>query len=120
MRVLDAYLAKLGIELLDDAVIFRNRSAKTYTADTLGDDFRTIRSLVFPGDKRMLLDIRRSGAVEALAGDADPAAMSAKMGNTIDHNRMLQETYLPRKATTVRLADEARKRGRTIIRENKI
>lgn len=110
----------LGIKLLDNAVIFRNRSGKAYTADTLDDDFRTIRSLVFPGDKRMLLDIRRSDAVEALAGDVDPAAMSAKMGNTIDHNRMLQETYLPRKAATLRLFDEARKGGRRIIRGNKI
>ena len=77
-------------------------------------------TFVFPGDKRMLLDIRRSGAVEAVAGEVDPASLSAKMGNSISQNRFLQETYLPRKATTVRLADEARKRGRTIIRENKI
>jgi len=120
VRVLDAYLGKLCIELHGDAVIFRNRSGKAYTADTLGDDFRTVRNLVFPGDKRMLLDIRRSGAVEAVAGEADPASLSAKMGNSIDQNRFLQETYLPRKAATVRLADEARKRGRTIIRGNKI
>lgn len=119
MRVQNAYLAKLGVELHGDAVIFRNRSGKPCPADTPGDDFRTIRSLVFPGDTRMLLDIRRSGAVETVAGGGDPAAMSAKMGNTIGQNRFLKETYLPRKAATVRLADEARKRGRTLIRENK-
>ena len=119
VRVLDAYLAKLGIELHGDAMIFRNRSGRPYTADTLGDDFRLIRDIVFPNDNRILGDIRRSGAVETVAGGGDPAAMSAKMGNSIDQNRFLQETYLPRKATTVRLADEARKRGRTIIRENK-
>ena len=110
----------LGIELHGDAVIFRNRSGKAYTADTLGDDFRTIRNLVFPGDKRMLIDIRRSGAVEAVAGEVNPASLSAKMGNSIDQNRFIAETYLPRKAATVRLVDEARKRGRTIIRGNKI
>lgn len=117
-RVLAAYLDSLGASPLADAPIFRNRSGQPYTADTLGDDFRDLRELVFPGDTRKLLDIRRTGAVEALAGEADPAAMAAKMGNTIDQNRQLAETYLPRKAATVRLADEARKRGRRVIREN--
>jgi hypothetical protein len=44
--------------------------------------------------------------------------MAAKMGNTIDHSRHLKETYLPKRAATVRLADEARKRGRKLLREN--
>jgi hypothetical protein len=117
-RILAAYLTKLGIELHVNAPIFRNRSGKPYTSDTLGDDFRTIRSLVFPDDKRKILDIRRSGAVEALVGEVDPGAFAMKMGNTIDHNRALQDTYLPKRAATVRLADEARKRGRKLLREN--
>lgn len=116
-RVLDAYLAGLGFELHADALIIRNRSGKPYTADTLGDDFRTLREAEFPGDRRQLLDIRRSGAVEMQAGEADPGAMAAKMGNSIDQNRKLQETYLPKRAATVRLADEARKRGRKVLRE---
>ena len=117
-RVLEAYLASMGASPLGDAAIFRNRSGQPYTADTLGDDFRDVRELVFPGDSRVLLDLRRSGAVEALAGEADPAAMAAKMGNTIHQNRQLAETYLPRKAATVRLVDEARKRGRQRLRDN--
>lgn len=117
-RVLDAYIASLGFDLHEDAQIFRNRSGVPYSADTLGDDFRTVRELTFPGDTRQLIDIRRSGAVEALAGEADPAAMAAKMGNSIDHNKQLQETYLPKRTATVRLADEARKRGRKVLKEN--
>ena len=114
---LDGYLARLGVALSPDAHIFRNRSGEAYTADTLGDDFRDVRAVVFPNDTRILIDIRRSGAVEALAGEADPAAMAAKMGNTIEKNRQLAETYLPRKAATVRLVDEARKRGRQRLRD---
>lgn len=117
-RILEAYLASMGARPVGDAPIFRNRSGQPYTADTLGDDFRDLRELVFPGDSRVLLDIRRTGAVEALAGEADPAAMAAKMGNTIHQNRQLAETYLPRKAATVRIVDEARKRGRQRLREN--
>lgn len=115
---LDAYLEAVGASLMGDSPLFRNRSGQPYTADTLGDDFRDVRELVFPGDSRVLLDIRRTGAVEALAGEADPAAMAAKMGNTIHQNRQLAETYLPRKAATVRLVDEARKRGRQRLRDN--
>lgn len=118
VRILDAYLKQLGADLAPSAPIFRNRRGRPYSSDTLGDDFRTIREMVFPGDTRNMLDIRRSGAVEAVAGDADPAAMAAKMGNTIDHNRFLQETYLPNKTATIRKVDEARRRGRQRLREN--
>ena len=117
-RVLDTYLMRAGLNLVGDAPIFRNRSGQPYTSDTLGDDFRAVREATFPGDSRKMLDIRRTGAVEALAGQVDPGAMAAKMGNTIDHNRFLAKTYLPNKTATVRLADEARKRGRKVLREN--
>jgi hypothetical protein len=94
-RVLDAYLEGLGVELHDDAPLFRNRSGRPYSKDTLGDDFRAIRKIVFPGDKRQLMDFRRSGAVEALAGDVEPAALAAKMANSIDQSKDLQRIYLP-------------------------
>lgn len=119
VRVLDAYIASLApLTLMEDAIIFRDVRGKPYTADALGDDFRAVRTLEFPKDQRVMLDIRRSGAVEALAGEATPGAMAAKMGNSIDRNKQLQETYLPKRTATVRLADEARKRGRKVLREN--
>ncbi len=116
--VLTTYLDQLGAVVAGDAPLFRNRAGRPYTADTLGDDFREVRSVVFPGDTRVLLDIRRSGAVEALAGEAPMGAMAAKMGNSIDTNRQLAETYLPRKTATVRLVDEARKLGRQRLRDS--
>jgi hypothetical protein len=70
----------------------------------------------FPGDHRVVMDFRRSGAVEAAAGQVDPAALAGKMANSIDNNKELQETYLPRHATLVRLADAARSRGRGRLR----
>ena len=44
--------------------------------------------------------------------------MAMKMGNSIDKNRQLTETYLQVKTATVRLVDEARTRGRRRLREN--
>jgi hypothetical protein len=38
------------------------------------------------------------------------------MADSIDTNRALQQTYQPHTATLVRIADEARARGRTLMR----
>lgn len=120
-RLIDAYLVHLGktVTIKDDAPMFRNRSGDAYRKDSLGDDFRTVRALEFPGDKRKLMDFRRSGAVEALAGDVAPSALAGKMANTIDQSRDLQATYLPHNATLVRLADHARSRGRSRMRSER-
>jgi hypothetical protein len=48
----------------------------------------------------------------------DPLALATKMANSINQSKSLQETYLPKRATTVRLADEAGKRGRWALRKN--
>jgi len=100
-----------------DEFLFRNRSGNPYSKDTLGDDFRTVREKAFPGDKRVLMDIRRSGAVEAAAGDVDPNALAAKMGNTINRSQELQRTYQPVDLASVLNADEARREGRRRIRD---
>ena len=69
-RMLTAYLQALAAEPIATSPIFRNRSGRPYTKDTLGDDFRAVRAIVFgPHETRQLADFRRSGSVEALAGD---------------------------------------------------
>ena len=120
-RLLDTYSATLPSNLLLSAPIFCTRGGEPgskggrpwppvpYTADTLGDDFRAVRGKEFPGDKRQLMDFRRSGAVEA-------TALAGKMANTIDQSKQLQATYLQHNATLVRLADRARTRGRSRLR----
>jgi hypothetical protein len=103
-----------------DLVLFRNRSGAAYSKDTLGDDFRDIRAAEFgPGEKRQLQDMRRSAAIEATAGGADPAAMANKMGNSIDENRELQNTYVPSSEAIIRTVDDARLIGRRRIRETR-
>ena len=47
--------ARLGFELHNNAPIFRNRSGIAYSKDTLGDDFRTIRTMVFGANERRTL-----------------------------------------------------------------
>jgi hypothetical protein len=106
-------------ETLPSAPLFRNRSGASYSKDTLGDDFRAVRAIVMPGDTRKLMDVRRSGAVEALAGGAGTAQIGAKLANSISTNNELERTYLPVNEGAVRLVDRARIAGREAIRRTK-
>jgi hypothetical protein len=110
------YLDKLGIDLHPDAILFRNRSGSPYRADTLSDDFADVRELTLPGDKRRLMDMRRSGVVEAIAGDAGPLGLSAKLANSIERSNTLHKTYAPVDIEAVLNADAARLKGRRKMR----
>jgi hypothetical protein len=131
--ILDTYLKKLGVELHAATPIFWTRGGastakggrpwppRPYTSDRLGIDFRHIRELVFgPDDERQIQDMRRSGAVEAVRGDAPPAKLSTKMANTLSASNRLHRTYLPVDITAVRDVDEARKAGRERNRAKKL
>ncbi|MBZ9904773.1 hypothetical protein LB557_01965 [Mesorhizobium sp. BR115XR7A] len=124
-RLVESYLASLDYELHDAAPIFRTkgfapkerggrpRIAVPYQKNSLVDDFAEVRRLVFgPSEKRRLMDMRRTGAVEANAGGASVESIAAKMGNSIDQNKTLQRTYMPVNSAAVRAADESRKIGR--------
>jgi integrase len=119
LRAIEAYLQKIEIELHGEAYIFRNRSGAPYSKDTLGDDFRAVRAAEF-GDRerRTLADFRRSGAVEAIAGDATAPALAHAMGNTLSASNALFATYVPVNVATIRSVMEARRRGRSKLRGN--
>lgn len=131
-RLVTAYVDGLGATLLDDAPIFRTRgftpgskggrprAGVPYTKDSLVDDFADVRRIVFGKDeKRRLMDMRRSGAVEANAGGASVEAIAAKMGNSIDESKSLQKTYMPVNLAAVRTADESRRKGRKLLSEER-
>jgi hypothetical protein len=103
-----------------DAILFRNRSGNPYRDDTLGDDFRTVRQLIFPDDKRRLMDMRRSGVVEAIAGNAGPMGLAAKLANSIQRSNALHQTYAPVDIEAVRNADDARLKGRRKMRAGNV
>jgi hypothetical protein len=84
---------------------------------TFGDDFRAVRRAEFgERDKRTLADFRRSGAVEAIAGDATAEQLAHAMGNTLSSSNALFATYVPVNLATIRSVMEARRRGRTKLR----
>jgi hypothetical protein len=115
-RLVSAYLSEMGTVLLPDAMLFRTRSGAAYIEATLSHDFAAVRAIAFPGDKRRLMDMRRSGVVEAIAGKADPLGLSAKLANSINRSNALHKTYAPVDIEAVRNTDEARLRGRRKMR----
>lgn len=115
-RLVATYLHDLGTELLPEAILFRTRSGDPYREDTLADDFAAVREIVFPNDKRRLMDMRRSGTVEAIAGGATGVGLAAKMANSINTSNALHKTYAPVEIEVVREVDDARQRGRRKMR----
>jgi hypothetical protein len=113
-RLVSEYLA--GVERLPDAVLFRMRSGSLYREATLSHDFKAVRAIVFPGDDRKLMDMRRSGTIEAVAGGADAVGIAAKMANSIGRSNALHKTYAPVDIGAVRNTDEARLQGRRRMR----
>jgi hypothetical protein len=118
MTVLSAYLEKLGVELHGDAYIFRNRSGAPYSSDTLGDDFRDVRTAEFgPLERRTIgHDFRRTGAVEAITGGARAEQVAHAMGNTLSASNALFATYVPVNVNTLRDVMAARRTGRRKLR----
>jgi len=106
---LTAYVSELGVEIMDDVPIFRNRSKVLYSKNKLAEDFRTIRETFDKNDTRRLSDMRRSGTVEGDAGGGSVVDQANKMANSADTNKRLRKTYNPVNVASVRGFDEARK-----------
>lgn len=125
--ILRAYLDGMGVDLHAETPIFWTRGhssgdgrpwpPRPYTKDQLGDDFRLVRQGLFGEvENRKMLDFRRSGAVEAIQGNAEPAKLAHAMGNTLSQSNALFETYAPANVQSAIDIAEARRRGRAQLR----
>lgn len=92
--------------------LLRTRRDSDYRKNSLAENFRDVRNLVFKNAPRTLMDIRRSGALEASAGEVDPKALSDVMGNTLSDSKTLQRTCTPAQIATAAKVPEARRKGR--------
>lgn len=117
-RLLDWYLRhQFGeAEPIGSMEMFRTRRGAAYRKNSFAEDFRDVRNILLPGDKRMMLDFRRSGSVEAVAGGVEGTALSAKLANSLAQSKKLEQTYVPVQVEMVRIADDARRAGRQKLR----
>jgi hypothetical protein len=96
-------------------VTFVESAAAVHREAMLAHDFTDIHELVFPGDKRKVMDIRRSGVVE---GHRERHRCGRSLGEacTIVHSNELHKIYAPVKFEAVRKADDAPPQGRPTTR----
>jgi hypothetical protein len=120
-RLFNWYLQKQfgDAEPISSMEIFRTRRGAAYRKNSFSEDFRDVRKIEFPGDTRMMLDFRRSGSTEAVAGGVEGTALSAKLANSLSESKKLEQTYVPVQVEMVRRADHARREGRRALRGNK-
>lgn len=110
---LSSYIEAQDRAEVDDTPIFRQRDGLPYrNKDTFAGDFRNVRSFMFPGDTRQLLDIRRSANVEADAAGADKVTMGELLANGLADSRFLEETYTPPTVAKAREVAAQRVAGR--------
>ncbi|MFG1223751.1 hypothetical protein [Xanthobacter wiegelii] len=114
VAALSAYLNQMPTSDDDpDTAIFLNRSGAPYSKDTLGDDFRAVRTLEFGAkERRTLADFRRSGAIEAIVGGSGAEHLSHAMGNTLSASNALFKIYAPVNLASIREVQVARRLGR--------
>ena len=93
-------------------ILFRTREGAAYTKNSLAEDFRDVRRMVDPLEKRQMLDIRRSVSIEARAGGASRENLAAKLANTVNANAELERTYQPVDLDAVTIVDQARSAAR--------
>jgi hypothetical protein len=106
------YMVQRGAVLASNDFLFVNRSGAAYSKDTFGDDFRDVRLDLYGLDeRRTMADFRRSGGVEALAGDVAVGPLAQAMGNTLDRSNKLFKTYCPVNVVNLQLVADARRKG---------
>ena len=114
-----SYLGWPHVQQLPRVALFRTREGAPYRKNSLAEDFRDVRRLVDPLERRQMIDIRRSVAIEARAGGASREHLSAKLANTISSNAELERTYQPVDLRAVQAVDDARIAARKSERANK-
>lgn len=116
-RDIDAYIQSLGFDLLPDQPILRNRRDKArYTKPRFNADFAAVRLAAFgPDEKRFMMDIRRSGNVEADLGGANAEDRAEILANALHKDQYLEDTYTPPTVAKARKLAKQRLKGRDIL-----
>ena len=112
-----AYLKRLeaaGANTDPDAPLIRNKALEPYSGPHAKKyferDFRLIRAKAFPGDRRQMLDLRRSAITEGRMGGATLDDLGTTAANNLATDEVLQSTYALAASKKVR---DARQSGRT-------
>jgi hypothetical protein len=113
------YLGERDATPTQTAPLFKSRTGRDWKDHKeFGKEFRLVREHVFPGDARQFLDLRRSGNTEAWVGGEDRENLAKALGNRLDKNDRLWETYTPPTLAAAREVQAARTIGRARLKAN--
>lgn len=122
VSAVDSYLERLrgaGLSIADDMPLVRNAALQPYEGINARKyferDFRKVREAAFPGDRRQMLDLRRSAITEGRLGGATLDDLGAAAANSLGNDQFLQSTYAHTASRSVR---DARIVGRKLMTEN--
>jgi len=116
---LAAYMSGLGFELMPDQPVLRTvRDKRRYTKVRFTDEFAKIRKLAFGSEEtRKMMDLRRSGNVEAELGGASPDDHAEILANTLNKDAGLEAKYTPPTVAKARKLAKQRELGREILNQ---
>lgn len=111
------YIDGLPITLLPDEPILRtSRSHARYQKARFAIDFANVRTAAFgESEKRWMMDLRRSGNLEADLGGASAEDRAEILANTLHKSKELEETYTPITVAKARKVAEQRAKGREVL-----
>lgn len=111
------YIENLPVELLPSEPILRTaRDHKRYTKARFSFDFALVRKAAFgPDEARWMMDLRRSGNLEADLGDASPEDRAEILANSLHMSKDLEDTYTPMTVAKARQIAKKRAIGRGVL-----
>ena len=89
--------------------LVRTRRGRPYSKDQLARDLRRIANMVGLPKDVQLRDLRRTAHTERLEGGAHPQEARAAIGNSVDRNRTLDDTYSILSLDMARAAERKRR-----------
>ena len=113
LELIRRYLREAPFDILPTTPIVRTRRGRIYSKDQFARDFRRIANLVGLPKNVQMRDLRRTAHTERLEGGANDQEAKAAIGNSIDRNSALYDTYSVLSLDMAKAAERKRREHKT-------
>jgi site-specific recombinase XerD len=113
IELIASYQQEASFQVLPTTPLVRTRRGRPYSKDRLARDFRIIADKVGLPKNLQMRDLRRTAHTERLEGGAHPQEARAAIGNSVDRNKTLDDTYSVYSLDMAREAERKRREHKT-------
>ncbi len=113
LTLIERYQRESKFKVLPTTQLVRTRRGRPYSKDQLARDFRRIADKVGLPKNVQMRDLRRTAHTERLEGGAHPQEARAAIGNSVDRNKTLDDTYSVYSLDMARAAERKRREHKT-------